>query len=173
VLLIFAAVLSYGFALPIVQPLQKKYGALPVIWCAQAVALVLTAPLGAIEIPRAQWTLVPVLSLLALGVLGNGIAFVMMITAAGRLGATRASGAVFLTPAVALLLGVLVRGERVAWLSVIGCAVAVAGAGIMRHAQSARVFPSAAEREREAASPAQRWASPTPELSRVPSGPAR
>jgi drug/metabolite transporter (DMT)-like permease len=136
VLLIFVAVLSYGFALPIAQPLQKKYGALPVIWRAQAVALVLTAPLGLPEIPGAQWSAIPVLSLLALGALGTGIAFVMMTTAAGRLGATRASGAVFLTPGVALLLGVLVRGERVAWLSVIGCAVAVAGAWIMRRAQN-------------------------------------
>ncbi len=137
ILLIFVAVLSYGFALPIAQPLQKKYGALPVIWRAQAVALVLTAPLGAMEIPRAHWTLTPVLSLLALGALGTAIAFVMMTTAAGRIGPTRASGAVFLTPGVALLLGVAVRGERVALLSVVGCALAVAGAWIMRRAQSA------------------------------------
>jgi drug/metabolite transporter (DMT)-like permease len=136
VLLILLAVLSYGFALPIAQPLQKKYGALPVIWRAQAVALVLTAPLGVIDIPRAQWSAIPILSLLALGALGTGVAFVLMTTAAGRLGATKASGAVFLTPGVALFLGVLARGERVAMLSVVGCVVAVAGAWIMRRAQS-------------------------------------
>ena len=146
VLLILAAVLSYGFALPIAQPLQKKYGALPVIWRAQAVALVLTAPLGLPDIPRAQWSVIPVLSLLALGALGTGIAFVVMTTAAGRLGATKASGAVFLTPGVALLLGVLLRGERVAWISVVGCAVAVAGAWIMRRAQTTTaVIPVRAE----------------------------
>lgn len=136
IFLIFLAVLSYGFALPIAQPLQKKYGALPVIWRAQAVALVLTAPFGVIEIPRAQWTPVPLFSLIALGALGTAIAFVMMTTAAGRLGPTRASGAVFLTPGVALLLGVAIRGEQVALLSVIGCAVAVGGAWLMRRAQS-------------------------------------
>lgn len=144
VLLIFLAVLSYGFALPIAQPLQKKYGALPVIWRAQAVALVLTAPLGIPDIPRAEWSLVPLLSLLALGALGTGIAFVLMTTAAGRLGATKASGAVFLTPGVALFLGVLVRDESVAILSVVGCVVAVAGAWIMRRAQTtAAVAPVA------------------------------
>lgn len=146
VLLILAAVLSYGFALPIAQPLQKKYGALPVIWRAQAVALVLTAPFGLPDIPRAHWSVIPVLSLLALGALGTGIAFVVMTTAAGRLGATKASGAVFLTPGVALLLGVLLRGERVAWISVVGCAVAVAGAWIMRRAQTTTaVIPVRAE----------------------------
>lgn len=136
VLLVFAAVLSYGFALPIARPLQQKYGALPVIWRAQLVALILTAPLGIIEIPRAHWTPAPLLALLALGALGTGAAFVMMATAAGRLGSTRAAGAVFLTPGVALLLGVVVRSERVAWLSVVGCLVAVAGAWLLRRAQS-------------------------------------
>jgi drug/metabolite transporter (DMT)-like permease len=135
VLLVFAAVLSYGFALPIAQPLQQKYGALPVIWRAQLTALVLTAPLGVVELPKAHWTPVPVFSLLTLGALGTGVAFVMMTTAAGRLGSTRAAGAVFLTPAVALALGVLVRGEHVALLSVNGCVVAIAGAWLMRRAR--------------------------------------
>jgi drug/metabolite transporter (DMT)-like permease len=144
VLLIFLAVVSYGFALPIAQPLQKKYGALPVIWRAQAVALLLTAPLGLPEVPRAQWSPVPLFSLLALGVLGTGIAFVLMTTAAGRFGATRASGAVFLTPGVALLLGVALRGEQVALVSILGCVVAVAGAWLMRRAQSVQQTASPA-----------------------------
>ena len=38
VLLILAALVSYGFALNLARPLQMKYGALPVIWRAQAVA---------------------------------------------------------------------------------------------------------------------------------------
>jgi drug/metabolite transporter (DMT)-like permease len=134
-LLIFAAVLSYGFALPIAQPLQQKYGALPVIWRAQAVALVLTAPLGIGDLPHARWSPVPLMALLALGALGTAIAFVMMTTAAGRVGSARASSAVFLTPAVALLLGVGIRGESVSIVSVIGCVVAVAGAWLMRRPQ--------------------------------------
>jgi drug/metabolite transporter (DMT)-like permease len=151
VLLVFAAVLSYGFALPIAQPLQQKYGALPVIWRAQLTALILTAPLGVLELPKAHWTPVPVFSLVTLGALGTGIAFVMMTTAAGRLGSTRASGAVFLTPAVALLLGVLVRSEHVALVSVIGCGVAIAGAWLMRRAQphAASKAPVVALREEE------------------------
>jgi drug/metabolite transporter (DMT)-like permease len=137
-LLIFAAVVSYGFALPIAQPLQQRYGALPVIWRAQAVALVLTAPLGVPDALAAHWVSGAMLALLALGALGTGIAFVMMTTAAGRLGPTRASAAVFITPVVALLLGVVARGEHVALLSVIGCAVSLGGAWLMRRAQGAR-----------------------------------
>src|SRR5215210_890382 len=52
--------------LSIAQPLQHRYGALPVIWRAQAVALVLTAPLGASEMLDAHWTRGPLLSILAL-----------------------------------------------------------------------------------------------------------
>ncbi len=50
---------------------------------------------------RAQWSLWPALSLLGLGALGTGLAFVLMATAAGRIGAARAAGTVFITPVVA------------------------------------------------------------------------
>jgi drug/metabolite transporter (DMT)-like permease len=135
VLLILAALTSYGVALNLARPLQQRHGALPVIWRAQAVALALTAPLGLPDLLAAHWTPGPLLSLLALGSLGTGMAYVMIAVAAGRLGATRASASTFLIPPVALLLGVLVRGERVALLSVAGGAVCVAGAWLMRRAQ--------------------------------------
>jgi drug/metabolite transporter (DMT)-like permease len=136
VLLILAALVSYGFALNLVRPLQQRHGALPVIWRAQAVALLLTAPLGLPDLLAARWTPGPLLALLALGALGTGMAYVLMAVAAGRLGSTRASATTFLVPPVALVLGVLVRGERVALLSVVGCAVCVGGAWLMRRAQS-------------------------------------
>lgn len=136
VFLILAAMLSYAFALNIAQPLQHRYGALPVIWRAQAVALVLTAPLGAPDLVDAHWTRGALLSMIALGALGTGIAFVLMATSAGRVGPTRASATVYLIPGVALLLGIIVRGESVALLSIIGSVVCVAGAWLMRRAQS-------------------------------------
>jgi drug/metabolite transporter (DMT)-like permease len=54
-----------------------------------------------------------------------------MAMAAGRVGAARAAGTVFITPVVALLLGVTLRNEHVAALSVAGCIVCLAGAWIM------------------------------------------
>ena len=135
VLLILAALVSYGFALNLARPLQQRYGALPVIWRAQAVALLLTAPLGLPDLLASRWTPGPLLALLALGALGTGMAYVLMAVAAGRLGSTRASATTFLIPPVALGLGVVVRGERAALLSVIGCAVCVGGAWLMRRAQ--------------------------------------
>jgi drug/metabolite transporter (DMT)-like permease len=147
VLLILAALVSYGFALNVARPLQQRHGALPVCWGALAVALVLTAPLGLPDLLAAHWTLVPLLSMLALGAGGTCLAQVLVAVAAGRMGATRASATTFLMPPVALLLGVAVRGENVAVLSAVGGAVCVAGAWIIRRAQApAAVAPAAASR---------------------------
>jgi drug/metabolite transporter (DMT)-like permease len=132
VLLILAALASYGLALNIARPLQQTYGAVPVLWRAQALALILTAPLGIPELLHAHWSPRPFFSLLALGAGGTAIAYVLMAVSAGRIGATRASATTFLIPAVALLLGIVVRGERVALLSIIGGAVCVAGAWLIR-----------------------------------------
>jgi drug/metabolite transporter (DMT)-like permease len=139
VLLILAALVSYGFALNLARPLQMKHGALPVIWRAQAVGLLLTAPMGLPDLLAAHFTVGPLLSLLALGALGTGVAYVLTAIAAGRMGATRASATTFLIPAVALFLGVVVRGEKVAMLSVFGGAVCIAGAWLIRRAQSSPV----------------------------------
>ena len=136
VLMVVAAVVSYGFAPNIARPLQLKYGALPVIWRAQVVALLLTLPFGFRDVVQAQWSVVPVLSLLALGALGTGVAHVVMTMASGRLGATRASATAFLIPPVALVLGVVLRGEHVALLSVLGGTVCIAGAWVMRRASA-------------------------------------
>jgi len=136
VLLILAALVSYGFAINLARPLQMRNAALPVIWRAQAVALVLTAPLGLPELLAARWSAGPLLSMLALGALGTGVAYVLITIAAGRMGSTRASATAFLIPAVALVLGVVVRGEHVALLSVLGAAVCVAGAWLMRRASA-------------------------------------
>jgi len=135
VLLILAALVSYGFALNVARPIQQRQGALPVIWRAQLVALVLTAPLGVPEVLRAHWSPGPLFSLLTLGALGTGVAYVLTVMAAGRVGATKAAATAFLIPPVALLLGMLVRGEHVATLSIAGGVVCLAGAWLMRRAQ--------------------------------------
>lgn len=132
--LISIAVMSYGVAINIARPLQQRNGALPVVWRAVGVALVLTAPLGIPAVMQAQWSLRPALAVLALGALGTAVANAVMATAAGRLGATRASGSAFLMPVVALVLGVLVRGEHVPVIAIAGGALCLTGAWFLRRA---------------------------------------
>jgi drug/metabolite transporter (DMT)-like permease len=134
--MILAALISYGFALNIARGLQQKYGAVPVIWRAQGIAVILTAPLGIPNLFTAHWSLYPVLSLIVLGALGTAIANVLMASAAGRFGAARASGTTFLIPVVALVLGVVVLHEEVALLSLAGGVVCLIGAWLMKRASS-------------------------------------
>jgi drug/metabolite transporter (DMT)-like permease len=144
VLLILAALASYGVALNVARPLQQRNGALPVVWRALAVGLLLTAPLGIADVMQANWSVRPVLALAALGIFGTGIANVLAATAAGRMGATRASATTFLMPVVAMCLGVVVRHEDVSALSVIGVAVCLTGAWLLRRAQAQPPSPAAA-----------------------------
>ena len=158
VLLIVAALMSYGVAVNLARPLQQRNGALPVMWRALGVAVLLTAPLGVPDVLRAHWSPRAVASLLTLGALGTAVAHVLTATAAGRMGATAASATAFLIPVVALALGVGVRHEHVAWLSIVGAAVCLAGAWLIRQARVAE--------EREAAH-AQTLADPRPPLRRA------
>ncbi len=153
VILVIVACISYGFAVNLARPLQQRNGALPVIWRALAVALVLTAPFGLAPALHGHWSMRSVLSLLALGVLGTCVANVLTTVAAGRLGATTASVAGFFIPVVALILGVLVRGEHVATISIVGGAISLGAAWVVRWA-SMRAAAAAAAVGPAAAAPA-------------------
>jgi drug/metabolite transporter (DMT)-like permease len=135
VLLILAALVSYGFAYSLSGPLQQRNGALPVIWRALGVAVVLTAPLGVPSVLAGHWSLWPTASLIALGAGGTGIAYVLTATAAGRMGATVASVNNFFIPVVALALGVGLRHEQVSWISIVGAGVCLLGAWLIRQAR--------------------------------------
>jgi drug/metabolite transporter (DMT)-like permease len=130
--LIVMALVSYGIALNVARPLQQRNGAIPVVWRALGVALILTAPLGLPDVLQGEWSVRPVLALLGLGAGGTAIATIMTATAAGRMGATTASATAFLIPVVALILGVVVRHEHVTLVSVIGAAICLLGAAMIR-----------------------------------------
>lgn len=127
-MLLVLAVLCYGLAINLGTPLQRSYGALPVILRAQLFALVLTAPLGIPAVLRSTPGLDSVAALAVLGCAGTGLALAALTTLAGRVGATRGSVAVYLTPAVAIGLGVVVLDETVVPLQVLGTVLAVTGA---------------------------------------------
>src|SRR4029450_10117929 len=129
---IVAALISYGIALNVARPLQQRNGAIPVVWRARGVALILTAPLGLPEVVGGHWTLRPALAMLGLGAGGTAIATILTATAGGGVGATKASATAFLIPVVALILGVVIRHETVTMISLAGAAVCLLGAAIIR-----------------------------------------
>lgn len=142
VFLILGALVMYGFALNVAAPLQQLFGALPVLFRAEIVAVLFLAPLGVYSLINNdrpfKWTAFA--AMLALGVLGTAVAHYAMVTLSGRIGSTRASGSLYLMPAVSLALGVFVNNESVAPLAVLGSAVAVLGAYVL--GRSKRLAPS-------------------------------
>jgi drug/metabolite transporter (DMT)-like permease len=126
--LVVLAVLCYGLAVNLAVPLQQRHGALPVLLRAQLAALVLLAPFGLWGLGGSRFAWGPVLAMLPLGVLGTGLAFVLMTTLVGRVGGPRGAVATYFIPVVAIVLGVVLLDERVAAAAVAGTALVVAGA---------------------------------------------
>ena len=63
-----------------------------------------------------------------LGAVGTGIAYWIMATLVGRVGAIRASFITYLIPVVALVLGIVFRGDTIAALAIVGAALTIGGA---------------------------------------------
>jgi drug/metabolite transporter (DMT)-like permease len=126
--LVLLAVLCYGVAVNIAVPLQQRYGALPVLLRAQLVALVLLAPAALVSLPNSEFAWSSALAVVALGFFGTGWAFVAMTTLVGRVGATRGSVAIYFLPVVAIALGVILRDETIAAISLVGTGLVLAGA---------------------------------------------
>jgi drug/metabolite transporter (DMT)-like permease len=71
-----------------------------------------------------------VLSMLALGALGTGIAYVLNYRIVAAAGATTASTVTYLTPLVAILVGFVFLGEPLTWNEPIGGLIVVLGVAV-------------------------------------------
>lgn len=128
--LVVGAVVLYGLSTNLAVPLQQKYGALPVLLNAQLAALVIVVPFGLVQIPGSTWAWPSALAMIPLGVLGTAVAFVLMTTLVGRVGGPRGSVAIYFVPIVAMILGVVVRGDAINPIAVVGIALVLLGAWI-------------------------------------------
>ena len=80
---------------------------------------------GHVSLPPRVW-----LSLVGLGAVGTGIAYVMYYGLIHDVGATTASTVTYLIPLVAVTLGVIVLGEAVRWNDFAGAAVVITGIAV-------------------------------------------
>jgi drug/metabolite transporter (DMT)-like permease len=130
VALVLLAALLYGFAFNIAAPLQRRHGALPVIWRAQLVAVVLMLPFAIVGATQSSFGWDSLLAVAALGSLGTALAFFWFTTLIGRVGSTRGSVAIYLVPIVAILLGAALLDETIHAAAILGTALVLAGAYI-------------------------------------------
>jgi drug/metabolite transporter (DMT)-like permease len=128
--LVLLAACLYGFAFNIAAPLQRRHGALPVIWRAQLVAVVLMLPFAVVGATQSTFGWESLLAVFALGALGTALAFYWFTTLMGRVGSTRGSVAIYLVPIVAIVLGAALLDETIHPAAVLGTALVLAGAYI-------------------------------------------
>jgi drug/metabolite transporter (DMT)-like permease len=136
--LVLLATLLYGIAFNLAAPLERRHGALPVIWRAQLFALALVAPFGLAAVPDSSFAWSSLLAVAVLGSFGTAIAFVAFTTLVGRVGSTRASVTVYFLPVVAIALGALFRDETIAAISLLGTLLVIAGAYVTSRADTLR-----------------------------------
>jgi drug/metabolite transporter (DMT)-like permease len=129
-LLVLVATMSYGVALNVAEPLQRRHGSLPVLLRAQLVAVALTAVPAAAGLGDSTFSWGSAAAMVPLGCLGTGLAFVAMATLVGRTGAARGSIAIYFVPVVAILLGAAFADESIAPISLAGTALVIAGAAL-------------------------------------------
>jgi drug/metabolite transporter (DMT)-like permease len=127
VLMALLAVACYGVAVNIVTPLTQRYGSLPVMARVVGLGAIWTMPFGIVSIPASSFAWASFVAVAVLGVVGTGLAFVLMGKLIARVG-TRATFAIYLTPVVALILGAVFRDEVIHVLSIVGIVLVIAGA---------------------------------------------
>jgi drug/metabolite transporter (DMT)-like permease len=81
-------------------------------------------------IEKDEYRLGPILAMIALGVFGSGIAYLWNFKVMELAGSAIASSVTYLTPVVAIIVGVLFLGERVTWYEPVGGLIVLLGAAI-------------------------------------------
>jgi len=143
-LMCFAAAACYG----VVIPYQKKFvtdGAQSGAALAAAQLLLATGQLAVVAplvagSPPLLWTLSGnvIASIVALGALGTGIAFIFMFRTIRLAGASTASMVTYLIPLVATLAGVVVLREDLSWYQPVGGLIVLAGVAVSQGLLSRR-----------------------------------
>ena len=136
-LLCMAAALFYGIAIPY----QKRFIAgsnlsgtalsAGLLLCA-SVQLAIVAPILAGHAPPKPWSLsIEVIgSVIALGALGSGVAFVLSLRNIRLIGASMSSMVTYLMPIFAIIVGVLVLDEHLTWYQPVGALVVLTGVAV-------------------------------------------
>lgn len=131
--ILLLAVTCYGFSFPytrrFVLPLGLRTEA---IVSQQLILASLTLlPLYFIDgIAKDEYRIGPVLSMVALGVFGSGFAYLWNFKVMQIAGSAIASSVTYLTPVVAVIVGIIFLGEKITWNEPVGALVVLLGAAI-------------------------------------------
>jgi drug/metabolite transporter (DMT)-like permease len=133
ILILLAAVTCYGFSFPYSRRFVLPHKLAPESIAAGQVTL------GALTllpffiyngIDRYEYKAVPVFAMIALGVFGSGFAYIWNFKVMAIAGSAIASSVTYLTPVVAVIVGVIFLQERIHWYEPVGALIVLLGAAI-------------------------------------------
>jgi drug/metabolite transporter (DMT)-like permease len=131
IMALIAATLCYGFGSPYIRKYVSPLG-LPnqvAVFMQLITASALTLPFylaGPLLTATPDWTVIA--SIVTLGVLGTGFAYILYYRVIDLAGTTIASSVTIVQPVVAVILGMLFLAETITWYELLGGAVIILGA---------------------------------------------
>lgn len=133
ILVLFGAVTCYGFSFPYARRFVLPHKLQPEsIAAAQVTAGALTLlPFYLLDgIAEDNYRLAPVLAMLALGIFGSGFAYIWNFKVMALAGSAIASSVTYLTPVVAIAVGLIFLQEQLFWYEPVGALIVLLGAAI-------------------------------------------
>ena len=131
--ILFAAVTCYGFSFPYTRRFVLPLGLKTESIVAQQLILAsfTLLPLYLFDgVAQDKYEVGPVLSMIALGIFGSGFAYLWNLRVMEIAGSAIASSVTYLTPVVAVIVGIIFLGESITWNEPVGALVVLLGAAI-------------------------------------------
>jgi len=120
-------VLGYAIGSMLIARRLSGVPTVGVVAASLTLTAIIYAPLGIAQLPARPPSVPVVLSVVILGVICTALAFLVFFALVGEVGAIRATIVTYFNPAVALLLGVALLGERFTLGMALGFSLIVAG----------------------------------------------
>jgi drug/metabolite transporter (DMT)-like permease len=133
VLALLLAVTCYGFSFPYTRKFVFPYKLKPEAMAATQVSLgaVTLLPFYLLDgIAKDEYRPGPVLAMIALGVFGSGFAYIWNFKIMEAAGSAIASSVTYVTPLVAVIVGIIFLGEGLTWHEPVGALIVLLGAAI-------------------------------------------
>jgi drug/metabolite transporter (DMT)-like permease len=131
--ILLLAVTCYGFSFPYTRRFVIPLGLRTEAIVSQQLILAsfTLLPLYLVDgIAKDEYRLAPVLSMIALGVFGSGFAYLWNFKVMQIAGSAIASSVTYLTPVVAVIVGIIFLNEGITWNEPVGALVVLLGAAI-------------------------------------------
>lgn len=131
--ILLLAVTCYGFSFPYTRRFVLPIGLRTEAIVSQQLILAsfTLLPLYLVDgIAKDEYRIGPVFSMIALGVFGSGFAYLWNFKVMQIAGSAIASSVTYLTPVVAVIVGIIFLGEKITWNEPVGALVVLLGAAI-------------------------------------------